>query len=74
MIEQINKELEKHNNVLLYNKYLYRYYKKHENDLNAIYISTPKKEKTAFEAMLKRADRKAIVKNKTISKLIEQIK
>lgn len=33
-----------------------------------------KKKKTAFEAMLKRADRKAIVKNKTISKLIEQIK
>ena len=45
MIEQINKELEKHNNVLLYNKDLYRYYKKHENDTNAIYISTPKKEK-----------------------------
>lgn len=45
MIEQINKELEKHNNVLLYNKDLYRYYKKHENDTNAIYISQHLKKK-----------------------------
>lgn len=48
MIEQINKELEKHNNVLLYNKDLYMYYKKHENDLKDIYISTPKKEKNGI--------------------------
>lgn len=73
MMTEINKQLEKHNNVLLYNEDLHKYYKKHDSNMRAIYISTPKKGKTAFEAILKKVDKNAIIKNKTISKLIDQI-
>ncbi|MBO7718814.1 MAG: hypothetical protein J6S29_01530 [Methanosphaera sp.] len=73
MIKEINKQLAKHNNVLLYNEDLHKYYKIRDKSMKTIYISTPKKGKTAFEAMLKKVDNEATVKNKTISKLIEQI-
>ncbi|RAP53123.1 MAG: hypothetical protein BZ137_07570 [Methanosphaera sp. rholeuAM130] len=73
MIAEINKQLEKHNNVLLYNEDLHKYYKKRDNNITTIYISTPKKGKTAFESMLKKLDHEATVKGKTISKLIEEI-
>lgn len=73
MITEINKQLEKGNNVLLYNEDLYKYYKKHDSKITATYISTPKKGKTAFESILKKMDKTSIVSNKTISKIIEQI-
>jgi hypothetical protein len=62
MITEINKQLEKGNNVLLYNEDLYKYYKKHDSKITATYISTPKKGKTAFESILKKMDGKNLLK------------
>ena len=73
MIKKIKEQLLKDNNVLLYNEDLYKCYKKQDNFTTTIYISTPKKGKTAFESILKKVDNHAQIKNKTISKLVEQI-
>lgn len=70
---QIKEQINKNNNVLLYNEKLYDYYKKDDKSIKSVYISTPRKGKMAFELMLKKQDKDAQVKNQTISKLVEQI-
>lgn len=70
---QIKEQINKNNNVLLYNEKLYDYYKKGDKSIKSVYISTPRKGKMAFELMLKKQDKDAQVKNQTISKLVEQI-
>lgn len=72
-INQINEQIKKCNNVLIYKEELYTHYQKRDKRYKAIYISTPKKGKTAFEQILKKLDNDAQTKNKTISKLIEEI-
>lgn len=72
-INQINEQIKKGNNVLMYKEELYTHYQKKDKRYKAIYISTPKKGKTAFEQILKKLDNDAQTKNKTISKLIEEI-
>lgn len=72
-INQINEQIKKGNNVLIYKEELYTHYQKRDKRYKAIYISTPKKGKTAFEQILKKLDNDAQTKNKTISKLIEEI-
>lgn len=72
-INQINEQIKKGNNVLMYKEELYTHYQKKDKRYKAIYISTPKKGKTAFEHILKKLDNDAQTKNKTISKLIEEI-
>ncbi len=72
-INQINEQIKKGNNVLMYKEELYTHYQKRDKRYKAIYISTPKKGKTAFEQILKKLDNDAQTKNKTISKLIEEI-
>ena len=71
--EEIIKQLEKHNNILLYKEELYKHHKKLKQNYNTIYISTPKKGKTAFQQILKKLDNNKENKNKTISQLIEEI-
>ncbi len=71
--KQIERQLQNYNNILLYKQDLYKYYKKYKNTLNSIYISTPKKGKTAIENILHQTDNTSQTKNKTISKLIEEI-
>lgn len=71
--EQILEQIAKGNNTLLYKQDLYEHHKKLETKYNTVYISTPKKGKTAFEQMLKTLDKTAETKNKTISKLIDEI-
>ncbi|MBE6485259.1 MAG: hypothetical protein E7Z85_00260 [Methanosphaera stadtmanae] len=71
--EKIIKQLEKHNNVLLYKEKLYEHFKEFNTKYNAVYISTPKKGKTAFEQILKKLNNDTITKNKTISKLLQGI-
>ena len=71
--EQILEQIAKGNNTLLYKQDLYEHHKKLETEYNTVYISTPKKGKTAFEQMLKTLDKTAETKNKTISKLIDEI-
>jgi hypothetical protein len=50
--EKIIKQLEKHNNVLFYKEELYEHFKEFSIKYNAVYISTPKKGKIAFEQIL----------------------
>ena len=71
---EIIKQLEDNNNVLIYKENLYEEYAKINQKYNAIYISTPKKGKTAFEQILKKVDNTTTIKNKTISGIIEEIK
>ena len=71
--EKIIRQLEKHNNVLLYKEELHEHFKELNKEYNAVYISTPKKGKTAFEQMLKKLDNNSNTKNKTISKLLQEI-
>jgi hypothetical protein len=71
--EKIMQQLEKNNNVLLYKEELYSHYKNLKDKyINVIYISTPKKGKTAFEQIVKQIT-DTNPKNKTISKLLEEI-
>lgn len=72
--EEIIKQLEKHNNILLYKEELYEHHNKLKQNYNTIYISTPKKGKTAFQQILKKLDKTKENKNKTISQLMEEIK
>ncbi len=74
LYEEIIKQLEDNNNVLIYKENLYEEYAKINQKYNAIYISTPKKGKTAFEQILKKVDNTTTIKNKTISGIIEEIK
>lgn len=71
--EKIIKQLEKHNNLLLYKEELHEHFKAVNKKYNAVYISTPKKGKTAFEQILKTLDNNSNTKNKTISKLLQEI-
>ena len=71
--EKIIKQLEKHNNILLYKEELHEHFKEFNREYNAVYISTPKKGKTAFEQILKKLDKNSKTKNKTISKLLQEI-
>ena len=71
--DEITKQLQKDNNVLLYREELYEHYKNLNKKHKTVYISTPKKGKTAFEQIIKSIDKEHEVKNKTISKLIEEI-
>ena len=73
LYEEIIKQLEDNNNVLIYKENLYEEYAKINQKYNAIYISTPKKGKTAFEQILKKLDKNSKTKNKTISKLLQEI-
>ena len=57
LYEEIIKQLEDNNNVLIYKENLYEEYAKINQKYNAIYISTPKKGKTAFEQILKKVDK-----------------
>lgn len=70
---QIIKQLEKHNNNLLFNEELYEHHKKLSKTYNTIYISTPKKGKRSFEQILKKLNPKTYTKNKTIIKIFEEI-
>ena len=71
--EKIIKQLEKHNNILLYKEELHEHFKEFNREYNAVYITTPKKGKTAFEQILKKLDKNSKTKNKTISKLLQEI-
>lgn len=71
--DKITEQLKKHNNVLLYKRELYECYKKRDKTIKAIYIISPKKGKTAIEQILRTIDKKSETKNKTISKLLEEI-
>ncbi len=71
--DEITAQLQKGNNVLLYREELYEYYKNLNKEHKAVYISTPKKGKTAFEQIIKSIDKEHEIKNKTISKLMEEI-
>lgn len=73
LLKQIQQQIEKGNNILLYKQELYKLYEKRDKSYKAVYISTPKKGKTAIENIIKRLDKEYITKNKTISKLIEEI-
>lgn len=72
--KEIMEQLEKHNNVLLYKEELEDHYQKLKKSYNTVYISTPKKGKTAFQQILKKQDNTHENKNKTISQLLEEIK
>ena len=69
----IEEQINKGNNILFYQEELYALYQKRNKKHNAIYISTPKKGKTAFEQILKKINQNTQTKNKTISKLLEEI-
>lgn len=71
--EKIMEQLEKHNNVLLYKEDLHEHFKEFNTEYYSVYISTPKKGKTAFEQILKKLDNDSNTKNKTISKLLQEI-
>lgn len=71
--DKLIKQLEKHNNVLLYKEELYEQFNEFNTNYDAVYISTPKKGKTAFEQILKKLDKESNTKNKTISKLLQEI-
>ncbi len=71
--EEITNQLEKGNNILLYKEELYEQYTNFTKKDNAIYISTPKKGKTAFEEILKKINGNSNTKNKSISKLLQEI-
>ncbi|RAP51688.1 MAG: hypothetical protein BZ138_04585 [Methanosphaera sp. rholeuAM270] len=73
-LDEITQQLEKNNNILLYQDDLYNIYKHTKENYRTVYISTPKKGKLAYEQILKKTDKKADIKNKTISKLMEEIK
>lgn len=71
--DEITAQLQKDNNVLLYKEELYEHYKNLNKEHKTVYISTPKKGKTAFEQIIKSIDKEHEIKNKTISKLMEEI-
>ena len=73
LLKQIQQQLQKGNNILVYKQELYKFYEKRDKSYKAVYISTPKKGKTAIENIIKQVDSEYITKNKTISKLIEEI-
>lgn len=73
LLKQIQQQLQKGNNILVYKQELYKLYEKRDKSYKAVYISTPKKGKTAIENIIKQVDSEYITKNKTISKLIEEI-
>lgn len=73
LLNQIQQQLQKGNNILVYKQELYKLYEKRDKSYKAVYISTPKKGKTAIENIIKQVDSEYITKNKTISKLIEEI-
>lgn len=73
LLKQIQQQLQKGNNILVYKQELYKLYEKRDKSHKAVYISTPKKGKTAIENIIKQVDSEYITKNKTISKLIEEI-
>lgn len=71
---EIIKQLEKNNNILLYKQDLYKEYTNIKKTYHAVYITTPRKGKVAFEQILEKTDNDADTKNKTISQIIEDIK
>ena len=73
LLNQIQQQLQKGNNILVYKQELYKLYEKRDKSFKAVYIPTPKKGKTAIENIIKQVDSEYITKNKTISKLIEEI-
>ncbi len=73
-IDKLNDQLEKHNNVLLYKQELLEYYKIRNKKIPAVYIISPRKGKTAIESIVKALDNTSQTRNKSISKLIEQIR
>ncbi len=73
-IDKLNDQLGKHNNVLTYQQELFEYYKKRNKKIPAVYIISPRKGKTAIESILKALDKTSQTRNKSISKLIEQIR
>ncbi len=73
-IDKLNDQLGKHNNVLTYQQELFEYYKKRNKKIPAVYIISPRKGKTAIESILKALDKTIQTRNKSISKLIEQIR
>ena len=71
---EIIKQIENNNNILLYKQDLYKTYTKLKKQYQSIYISTPKKGKVAFQQILNKTSNKKDTKNKTISQIIEDIK
>ena len=71
---EIIKQLENNNNILLYKQDLYKTYTNLKKQYQSIYISTPKKGKVAFQQILNKTSNKKDTKNKTISQIIEDIK
>ncbi|MDO5851665.1 MAG: hypothetical protein Q4Q23_04180 [Methanobacteriaceae archaeon] len=74
-ITEINEQLEKDNNVILFKQDLKKYHKYYQKKYNTIYISTPKIGKIALENILrikyKKTDKE--LKNKTAMQLISEI-
>ena len=58
MHDKIQQYIKKDKHLLLYKQPLYNIYKIHDKKYNPIYISTPKKGKTAIELILKKVDEK----------------
>lgn len=71
--DELKKQLNQKNNVLLYQENLRQYYQNRNKNIKAAYIQTPRKGKTAYEQMVKTFDKDNVTKNKTISKLLEEI-
>lgn len=71
---EIIKQIENNNNILLYKQDLYKTYTNLKKQYQSIYISTPKKGKVAFQQILNKTSNKKDTKNKTISQIIEDIK
>lgn len=72
MDDKIRQYIKKDKHILLYKQPLYNIYKNHDKKYNPIYISTPKKGKTAIESIIKKVTQKQH-KNLTISSLIDEI-
>lgn len=72
-LNKIQQQIDMGNNILVYKQELYKAYEKRNKSIKSTYISTPKKGKTAIEKIVKQLDSEYITKNKTISKLIEEI-
>lgn len=71
---KIIEQLENNNNILLYKQDLYKEYHKLKEKYHAVYITTPRKGKVAFEQIHNKTQKTKDTKNKTISQLIEEIK
>lgn len=73
LIHEVTQQIDKKNNIILYNEDINHLYKKLQEKYNSTYITTPKRGKNALETIIHDINPKHITKNTPAADLLDTI-